>query len=407
MAALQTKEDTATQTVLQSPLLPSLGNIFSTLVWLAILAFFFLPAFGEGQVNWENVGLIVVFFLVTVGATALNTLVTTRVVVDQTNRQLAITRQVLGFPLRSTVVPFANIANVEYQYYRQSSGRYSHDAWRVNVVTKDGMRLPLNWDGKQDEMAGLAQKLVQRTGAEMTDQSTKPTSTVKQILDNMKGQPAEDAPAEPDAMPSAPDAHAPPPVANVPWSMPSTSNQAPSPELAPVAPGPVESPQAPVEDAMPDSTGMADTSTSARPSDLSIGELEKRIASDPMDAEGRYVLASKYQGVGQIDRAIALYRETLRIDTTNAEAQNDLGVALQKRGKRGEAEAAFRRALALDPFSSTAHLNLGLVLRSMNRAADASQEFYQARQNARTAAQTRAAEAASTGAKMDLQLATR
>jgi Flp pilus assembly protein TadD len=105
-----------------------------------------------------------------------------------------------------------------------------------------------------------------------------------------------------------------------------------------------------------------------------------------------------------MDRAMALYQETLRLDPTNAQAQNDLGVALHVRGKRAEAEAAYRRAAALDPFSSTVHLNLGLLLRALNRAAEASQESYLARQNARGDDERRAAEAASSGAKMEPRL---
>jgi Flp pilus assembly protein TadD len=119
-----------------------------------------------------------------------------------------------------------------------------------------------------------------------------------------------------------------------------------------------------------------------------------------MDSDARFALARRYWSRGQADRAITLYQETLRLDPTNAAAQNDLGVALQSRGKRTEAESAYRRAVALAPFSSTAHLNLGLLLSGMKRAAEASQEFYQARQNARGDDETRAAEAASTGAKM-------
>jgi Flp pilus assembly protein TadD len=99
-----------------------------------------------------------------------------------------------------------------------------------------------------------------------------------------------------------------------------------------------------------------------------------------------------------------MYQATLQTDTTNAEAQNDLGVALQQRGKRTEAEAAYRRSIALDPFSFRAHLNLALLLRIMNRAAEASQEFFQARQNARGNNETHLAEAASTGARLDPQL---
>jgi tetratricopeptide (TPR) repeat protein len=156
---------------------------------------------------------------------------------------------------------------------------------------------------------------------------------------------------------------------------------------------------------MPMSSGIPAADAAPTPtmdlSRLSIAELEARVSGDAMDSDARFALARRYLARGQTDRAITLYQETLRLDPTNADAQNDLGVALQSRGKRTEAEAAYRRAVALDPFSSTAHLNLGLLLSGMKRPAEASQEFYQARQNARGGDETRAAEAASTGAKMD------
>ena len=135
-----------------------------------------------------------------------------------------------------------------------------------------------------------------------------------------------------------------------------------------------------------------------------MNQLEQRVADDSMDADARYALARRYHARGDLDRAIALYGEVVRIDPTNPNAQNDLGVALQQRGKRAEAEAAYRRTIALDPFSSPAHLNLALLLRVQKRATEASQEFFLARQNARGKEETRAAEAASSGAKMDPQL---
>jgi Flp pilus assembly protein TadD len=132
-----------------------------------------------------------------------------------------------------------------------------------------------------------------------------------------------------------------------------------------------------------------------------VDALEQRIQGDPMDSDARYALARKYHAQRQLDRAIAMYQEVMRTDPTNSGAQNDLGIAFQQRGKRAEAEAAYRRAVALDPFSSTAHLNLALLLRDMKRATEASQAFFQARQNARGDDETRAAEAASTGARME------
>ncbi|MBI4790485.1 MAG: tetratricopeptide repeat protein [Chloroflexi bacterium] len=371
MAALKIKDDSTGKLIMQSPLLPSWGNLLSTLVWLAIFAFFFLPSLAEGNVNWENLAFIVFILVVTVGGSVLSSLLSTQVVVDRTTRGITTTRRLFGFPIQSSAIPFRDVANIEYQHYRQSSGRTVHDAWRVNAILKDGGRVPLNWDGQEEEMSALAKTLTERTGAELLDNSAKPAPMIQQMFDTLRGERDESEPEPETEMPAAP--------RPAPWQMPASETA--QTDLAPLEP--VSAP-------------------SAR--HLPIADLEKRVAADPMDAEARYALARKHHARGQLDRAIELYRETLRIDTANSEAQNDLGVALQQRGKRTEAEAAYRRAVALDPFSSTAHLNLGMMLRAMNRASDASQEFYQARQNARGDAQSRAAEAASTGAKMEPQL---
>jgi tetratricopeptide (TPR) repeat protein len=332
-----------------------------------------------------------------VGGGLLGALLTNQVVIDQPSRTVTTSRRLLGFPLNTTAVPFREIANVEHQYYRQNSGRTSHDAWRVNVITRDNRRIPINWDGKQDEMATLAQKVAALTGGQLVDNSTRAVSTAQQILDSMPGRtdspapaaeetgPQEAGPQRPE--PNVPDIQTPPPVA-APWLMPEDqSAQPPAPSAS--------------ETTMETRRG-AETARDLR--NMAIPELEQRIKSDPMDGQGRHVLARKYQSNGQLNRAAALYQEVLHIDPTNVDAQNDLGVALEQQRKRTEAEAAYRRAVALDPFSSRAHLNLGLLLRAMNRAAEASQEFYQARQNARNDAESRLAEAASTGGKLEPQL---
>ncbi len=409
MAALNSRQDASGQLVLQSPLLPSLGNIVSSLVWLALLAFFLLPAFGQGRVDWESIAFLGFFFVATAGAGIIGSLISTSVTFDQSGRTLTTSRRLLGFPLASTAGPFSDLASIEYQFYRQRSGRYSHDAWRVDAVAKDGRRIPINWNGKKDEMAALAQTAANKTGADLVDNSVKPVSTVQQILDTIRPSttsdsespaPAGSEPAIPDVStatpPSMPWSTSPgdmqpadqQPSATPAWSDSGTLSEAGLPETVP--PMPEAAPAAP-----PAQTPLRN---------LSIETLEKRVADDGMDSDARYVLARKYQARNQLDRAMALYQEVLRLDPTNTGAQNDLGVVLHQRGKRTEAEAAYRRAIALDPFSSMAHLNLGLLLRSMNRATDASQEFYQARQNARTDAERRAAEAASTGSKMDPQL---
>ncbi len=368
MVALQVREDSVTgRVVMRMPILPRLGSSAGSLLWIGFLAVVFLfPMLSGGRVDWENLIIFGAFLLFGFGSTLLTVLISTTVTIDRGARTMESVQSLLIFPIRSSTVNFSELANIEVQYYRQSSGRSSHDAWRVNAIDKNGKRVPVNWDGKNAEMVELAQKIAGLTGAEMLDNAAKPESTVQRFFGQMKPQPEASAP---EAQPSDP-----------------TLPAAPMPDILTIdLPEPQESAPVPANDLRA----------------LSVGELEQRVAGDTMDSDARYALARQYFARGNADRAIALYQETLRIDPTNAGAQNDLGVALQARGKRADAETAFRRAIALDPFSSTAHLNLGLLLSGMKRAAEASQEFYQARQNARGDDETRAAEAASTGAKME------
>lgn len=366
MAALRVKEDSSGRLTLQAPMMPRVGNVATTLVWLGLFAIMFLlPMLTDQRVDWESLLIFLIVLVVSLGSLFFTTLITTTVTIDRGSRALTNTRRLLVVPIRATTVKFSDLANVEVQYHRQTSGRFSQDAWRVNAVARDGKRVALNWDGKRDEMFAFARKVAALTGAEVLDSSAKPISMLERIL----GEEEERAPAPQPAAPATPEVSAPSPA-------PAYALPEPTPTLAPTV----------------------------NVHALSFSELERRVQRDAMDSEARYALARKYHARGQLDRATTLYQEALRLDPANAEAQNDLGVALQARGKRTEAEVAYRRAVALDPFSSTVHLNLALLLRAMNRAAQASQEFYQARQNARGEAERRAAEAAAGGARVEPRL---
>lgn len=415
MPALKLKEDAGSRLVFQSARLPSIGSLFSMLIWVGVLALFFLPGLGEGQVDWANLATILFFFVITIGGTALATLTSTTITLDRTGGSLTVAQNLLGIPIRSTSLAFRDISEIQYEYYRQSSGRYSHDAWRIVAAAKDGSRVPLNWDGKRDELSALAQRIADMTGVALVDNSNKPVSTVQQILDTIRvplpGNSGQNNPRDDSATPMPADTN-PPPTPAMPefGSAQDTAAQTlPSEWLNPTD---TASQTSPAPDSAAPWSSVATNDTTSQPAtvpavslrNLSPAQLEQRVAGDPMDSDARYALARKYQERAQFDRAIDMYQQTLRLDPTNSNAQNDLGVALQQRGKRTEAEAALRRAVALDPFSSTAHLNLGLLLRAMKRATDASQEFYLARQNARNAAETRLAESASTGANVGPQL---
>ncbi len=388
MAALKLTEDPSGRMVFSPALTSRLGSLLSTLFYLGIVLVFFLPSFG-GNIDVDAILTIIFVLVFVIGGSLLGALLTNQVVIDRQSRTITTSRRLLWFPFNSTTTSFGDVASVANQYYRHASGRSSHDAWRVVVNTRDNRQILINWDGKQDEMAALAQTVVRTTGGELVEGTAPQVSTAQEILDRMRGegsmpelQSEETAPQE--MAPTAPDNSPVPPTAE-PWRMPAAEPT--TPDVTSVEP-----------------SGDDRAATTLDLSKMSLADLEQRIKSDPMDGPARHVLARKYHANGQLERAVALYQEALHADPMDVDAQNDLGVAFEKQRKRSEAEAAYRRAVALDPFSSTAHLNLGLLLRGMKRASEASQEFYQARQNARTEAESRAAEAASTGGKVEPQL---
>ncbi len=386
MATMNLKEDQVTRTLTLQPnlrlrLLGALGN----LVWvLVIIGFLLLPIFSGRGFNPESLIILVIVLLFSF-VPSLGAFLFTTIELEPARRTMTRTTSMVLLPIRSTTTPFSDLANIEVQFYRQSSGRSSHDAYRVNALNKNGIRIPLNWDGKRDEMFAFGQKISAITGAELLDHSEKPASQLAELMEQARelGVPI------PQIKSLAP---TPPPAvdATETTSTPSTRPDTIAPEL-------------PAEPA-----ATVDDSTAAPPtrdlSGMSARELEQMVAADTTDADARYMLARVYHTQGRLDRAIQIYQETLKTDSSNAEAQNDLGVAFQQRGRRADAEAAYRRAIALDPFSFNAHLNLALLLRSLNRAAEASQEFFQARQNARSNEETQVAEQASSGSKVEARL---
>ncbi len=384
MAALRQLEDSTNRLVLQSRATAQLGSLLSNLAWVGLLLVFFLPSIASGEADWTSLGLIVAFVLLSVGSGIVSSLMTTRIIIDRTSRTLTNMRRFVGIPISTTSIPLKELASIEYEPYRHVSGRSSHEAWRVMGVARDGRRTLLNWDGKEEEIKALARKVAAWSGAELVDRSAQQLSTAEEIIARTEAQ-AEQPTASRPPEPAAAERDEQPPV-YAPWTT--------SPAETPAA-EPPELPTAPM-------TGEMEQPADIRR--LSVQELERRAQGDPLDAEVRHLLARRYHARGQMPQAIEMYKQVLHVEPTNASAQNDLAVALQQQGKRAEAEAAFRRAVALDPFSSRAHLNLGLLLRSMNRGSDASQEFYLARQNARTDAERSSAESASTGAKLEPQL---
>jgi tetratricopeptide (TPR) repeat protein len=81
---------------------------------------------------------------------------------------------------------------------------------------------------------------------------------------------------------------------------------------------------------------------------------------------------------GQIDEAIGLYQEAIRLKPDDAGARCNLGVALGQKGQIEEAIRQFREAVRLNPDHADAHANLGAALASKGQIDEAITQFQEA-----------------------------
>jgi len=70
---------------------------------------------------------------------------------------------------------------------------------------------------------------------------------------------------------------------------------------------------------------------------------------------------------GDLEGAMAEYREALRLNPNEAKAHNNLGLALEKKGHRRGALDEFRAAYMLDPKDATYKRNYERLLRQVNQ----------------------------------------
>ena len=78
---------------------------------------------------------------------------------------------------------------------------------------------------------------------------------------------------------------------------------------------------------------------------------------------------------GDLDAAIAEYREALHLKPDYADAHLNLGIALKAKGGLDGAIAAYRQALDLQPNEPKAHYNLGIALAARGNKDEAAREF--------------------------------
>ena len=117
-----------------------------------------------------------------------------------------------------------------------------------------------------------------------------------------------------------------------------------------------------------------------RPAELAedIVGFEMELAADPDQVMMHDDVASLYLQFGQVDEAVAHYRESARLRPDSPAAAYNLGTGLLQAGALDEAGAHLERALGLNPDYALAHNNLGAVFRLQGRLPDAVRHFRRA-----------------------------
>jgi Flp pilus assembly protein TadD len=96
------------------------------------------------------------------------------------------------------------------------------------------------------------------------------------------------------------------------------------------------------------------------------------------DAVSLNISGDYFYQEGNLEQAIAEYRNALRLDPANVNVHNSLGICLAQREDRGGARAAFETVRVLDPGEAMAVYNLGVLCLLEKDAAAALEWFRQA-----------------------------
>jgi serine/threonine protein kinase/tetratricopeptide (TPR) repeat protein len=112
--------------------------------------------------------------------------------------------------------------------------------------------------------------------------------------------------------------------------------------------------------------------------DEALAEFREAVALNGDWAEARYMLGSVLKDKAQLDEAITEFREALRIKETYAEAHLRLGIALFLKGRLEESIAEYHQAIRFKKNDPLAHYNLGLALSKKSQLEQAIVEFRKA-----------------------------
>ncbi len=111
---------------------------------------------------------------------------------------------------------------------------------------------------------------------------------------------------------------------------------------------------------------------------IARSQTEDLMGDNAADPVKLFERAQTAHARGDLERALALYRETIKIRPEFPEAEFQLGNVLSALGRLEEAESAFRRAVTLRKDWSLPYSALGSLLARFNRDAEATQSLRQA-----------------------------
>ncbi|MGZ7039279.1 MAG: tetratricopeptide repeat protein, partial [Thermoanaerobaculia bacterium] len=114
-----------------------------------------------------------------------------------------------------------------------------------------------------------------------------------------------------------------------------------------------------------------------RPKDA-LSPLQQVVAADPANRLFRKTLGRAYRELGDLPKAIALYRESVALGPEDPDAWYDLGSTLQEAGNETEARVAIGEALKREPNRPEAHNGLGVSYAASGDLRRAEEEFRRA-----------------------------
>ncbi|MBW2274534.1 MAG: tetratricopeptide repeat protein [Deltaproteobacteria bacterium] len=89
------------------------------------------------------------------------------------------------------------------------------------------------------------------------------------------------------------------------------------------------------------------------------------------EARKIYQQGFKHFVAGELDDAIARYREAIELEPSLPIAWNGLSMALSRKGELGEAIEAAKRLVELEPDDALSHTNLSRLLQQQGRIPEA------------------------------------